>query len=150
MKNGGFLPEIKYNIHIICDNIYHVLSVYMFMYIYICGFSDGSVLKNPPVMDRRAWWATIHGVTKNQTWLSMQACIYKFLMQTVLYMSNFWFFLLSFFLIKKSSHSYSLNDLMESRIWHLVLIKIQKCQRSFNISRGWKNQKMNPTQDIIQ
>ena len=108
MKNGGFLPEIKYNIHIICDNIYHVLSVCMFMYIYICGFSDGSVLKNPPVMDRRAWWATIHGVTKNQTWLSMQACIYiynvlvsKFLMQTVLYMSNFWFFLLSFFFNKE-------------------------------------------------
>ena len=52
------------------------------------------------------------------------------------------------FFIKKSSHSYSLNDLMESR--HLVLIKIQTCQRSFNIARGWKDQKMNPTQDIIQ
>ena len=24
-------------------------------------------LKNP--MDREAWWATVHGITKNQTWL---------------------------------------------------------------------------------
>ena len=28
-----------------------------------------SCLKNP--MDREAWWATIHGITKSQTWLSM-------------------------------------------------------------------------------
>ena len=27
-----------------------------------------SCLKNP--MDRGAWWATVHGVTKSQTWLS--------------------------------------------------------------------------------
>ena len=25
-------------------------------------------------MDREAWWATIHGVAKNQTFLSMHAC----------------------------------------------------------------------------
>ena len=30
-----------------------------------------SCLRNP--MDRGAWWATFHGVTKNQTWLSMHA-----------------------------------------------------------------------------
>ena len=28
-----------------------------------------SCLKNP--MDRGAWWATVHGVTKSQTWLSI-------------------------------------------------------------------------------
>ena len=36
-----------------------------------------SCLENP--MDRRAWWATVHGVTKSQMlmkWLSMQACYY--------------------------------------------------------------------------
>ena len=27
-----------------------------------------SYLENP--MDRGAWWATVHGVTKSQTWLS--------------------------------------------------------------------------------
>ena len=27
-----------------------------------------SCLENP--MDRGAWWATVHGVTKSQTWLS--------------------------------------------------------------------------------
>ena len=27
-----------------------------------------SCLKNP--MDRGVWWATVHGVTKSQTWLS--------------------------------------------------------------------------------
>ena len=27
-------------------------------------------------MDREAWWATVHGVTKSQTWLSMQAWKY--------------------------------------------------------------------------
>ena len=30
-----------------------------------------SCLENP--MDRGAWWATVHGVTKNQTRLSRQA-----------------------------------------------------------------------------
>ena len=25
-------------------------------------------------MDKGAWWATVHGVAKNQTWLSMLAC----------------------------------------------------------------------------
>ena len=37
-----------------------------------------SCLKNP--MDRGAWWATVHGVAKNQTWLkrlSMQACTHQ-------------------------------------------------------------------------
>ena len=31
-----------------------------------------SCLENP--MDRRAWWATVHGVTKNQTELSTHSC----------------------------------------------------------------------------
>ena len=31
-----------------------------------------SCLENP--MDVGAWWATVHGVTKSQTQLSMQAC----------------------------------------------------------------------------
>ena len=38
-----------------------------------------SGLENP--MDREAWWATLHGVTKSQTWLkrlSMHACILYF------------------------------------------------------------------------
>ena len=32
---------------------------------------QNSCLENP--MDRRAWWATAHGVWKSQTWLSMQS-----------------------------------------------------------------------------
>ena len=32
-----------------------------------------SCRENP--MDRGAWWATVHGVTKNQTWLSDWACM---------------------------------------------------------------------------
>ena len=32
-----------------------------------------SWLGNP--MDREAWWATVHGVTKSQTLLSMHGCI---------------------------------------------------------------------------
>ena len=31
-----------------------------------------SCLENP--MDRGAWWATVHGVSKSQTWLSDRAC----------------------------------------------------------------------------
>ena len=31
-----------------------------------------SCLGNP--MDRGAWWATVHGVTKSQTWLSLCVC----------------------------------------------------------------------------
>ena len=31
-----------------------------------------SCLDNP--MDRGAWWATLHGVAKSRTWLSMQVC----------------------------------------------------------------------------
>ena len=31
-----------------------------------------SCLENP--IDRGAWWATVHGVTKSQTWLSNLAC----------------------------------------------------------------------------
>ena len=31
-----------------------------------------SCLKNP--MDRGAWWATVHGVAKSQTWLGKYAC----------------------------------------------------------------------------
>ena len=31
-----------------------------------------SCLENP--MDRGAWWATVHGVAKSQTWLSEHAC----------------------------------------------------------------------------
>ena len=59
------------------------------------GFPSGAVIKNPPAnagdtnsipgeengkslqysclensVDREAWWATVHGVTKSQTWLS--------------------------------------------------------------------------------
>ena len=37
---------------------------------------QGSCLENP--MDRGAWWATVHRVTKSQTrlkWLNMHACI---------------------------------------------------------------------------
>ena len=32
-----------------------------------------SCLGNP--MGRGSWWATVHGVSKNQTWLSMYACM---------------------------------------------------------------------------
>ena len=28
-------------------------------------------------MDRGAWWATVHGIAKNQTWLSDWACTHK-------------------------------------------------------------------------
>ena len=63
------------------------------------GFPGGSVVKNPPAnagdagrspqkvngyplqysclgnpMDRGAWWATVHGVAKNSTQLSTDAC----------------------------------------------------------------------------
>ena len=34
-----------------------------------------SCLKNS--MERGAWWATVHTVSKSQTWLSMHACIKK-------------------------------------------------------------------------
>ena len=33
-----------------------------------------SCLENP--MDRGAWWATVHGVTKNWTWLSECMCVH--------------------------------------------------------------------------
>ena len=34
-----------------------------------------SCLENP--MDRRVWWATVHGVIKSQTRLTYIGCIYK-------------------------------------------------------------------------
>ena len=34
-----------------------------------------SCLENP--MDRGAWWATVHGVAKSQTWLSDWVCTYN-------------------------------------------------------------------------
>ena len=34
-----------------------------------------SCLGNP--MDRGAWWATVHGVAKSQTWLSTHACMHS-------------------------------------------------------------------------
>ena len=34
-----------------------------------------SYLVNP--MDRGVWWATIHGVTKNQTWLNTHTCTHR-------------------------------------------------------------------------
>ena len=33
-----------------------------------------SCLENP--IDRGAWWATVHIITKSQTWLSNEACMY--------------------------------------------------------------------------
>jgi len=35
-----------------------------------------SCLENP--MDKEAWWATVHGVTKNQTWLSDWTCVHSY------------------------------------------------------------------------
>ena len=52
----------------------HVFSWFIYQDIYlILGESDSnplqySSLENP--MDGGAWWAAVHGVTKNQTWLS--------------------------------------------------------------------------------
>ena len=34
-----------------------------------------SCLKNS--MERGAWWATVHAISKSQTWLNMHACIQK-------------------------------------------------------------------------
>ena len=37
------------------------------------GEGNGDPLRYSPLensMDRGAWWATVHGVTKSQTWLS--------------------------------------------------------------------------------
>ena len=41
------------------------------------GEGNGNPLQCPCLensMDRGAWWAIVHGVTKNQTQLSMHAC----------------------------------------------------------------------------
>ena len=38
-----------------------------------------SCLENP--MDRGAWWATVHGVAKSWTQLSVQACKYYYYCQ---------------------------------------------------------------------
>ena len=52
----------------------HVFSWFIYQDTYlILGEGDGpplqySCLENP--MDGGAWWAAVHGVTKNQTWLS--------------------------------------------------------------------------------
>ena len=34
-----------------------------------------SYLENP--MDRKAWWVTVHGVTKKRTWLSAHTRVYN-------------------------------------------------------------------------
>ena len=51
--------------------VYIHVYVYIYMYIYIPVYGEGncnplqcSCLGNP--MDRGAWWATVHGVTKSQ------------------------------------------------------------------------------------
>ena len=50
-----------------------------------------SCLGNP--MDRGAWWAIVHGVTKNWTWLSMHACIHAWKSWLETITSTVWFFL---------------------------------------------------------
>ena len=41
------------------------------------GVGNGNLLQYPCLensMDRRAWWAIVHGVAKSQTWLSLYKC----------------------------------------------------------------------------
>ena len=55
--------------------MYVCVCVYIYMYTYSTYSGEGhgnplqcSCLENS--MDRAAWWATVHGVTQSQTWLS--------------------------------------------------------------------------------
>ena len=62
------------------------------------GEGDGNPLQYP--MDRAAWWALVHGVTKSRTWLSdwcFSLCIFMFIIFCSLLLSSlsqksFWFF----------------------------------------------------------
>ena len=81
-----------------------------------------SCLENP--MDRGAWWATVHGVTKSQTrpkWLNMQAF-------------RDWngkgFFLIAWFGLQFSfSLLYSLNLLQLACVTSVVFLKIKSIQK---------------------
>ena len=62
-----------------------MLYVYVYVYIYtytiilekeMAAHSNTLAWENP--MDRGAWWATVHGVTKSWTWLSDQAHTIKY------------------------------------------------------------------------
>ena len=55
--------------------MYVCVCIYIYMYTYSTYSGEGhgnplqcSCLENS--MDRAAWWATVHGVTQSQTWLS--------------------------------------------------------------------------------
>ena len=62
------------------------------------GVGNGNPLQYSPLensMDRRAWWATVHGVTKGRKWLSAHTCTHTHMhththAHAHTYMKSFW------------------------------------------------------------
>ena len=50
------------------------------------GIGNGNLLENS--MDRAAWWATVHGVTKSQTQLGDWACTHTFFISTLQHLAG--------------------------------------------------------------
>ena len=60
-------------------------------------------------MDRGAWWATVQGVTKSQTQLSMHACIFRYITGTY------------FFPVCGLSLHF-LNSILKAKIFNLIIL----------------------------